>query len=607
MSAKKTPSLDSPACPAPAQPDRRRLAGPVLVALAATAAAFWTIDPARGGPGVTCDEPYHVGYGKRLVTAWRTQGLEFFLAANIAKNFHWEQDRPDAPPVHPPLGHWLLGWMNHWFEPSADHDQPAAISIVGPRFVPAAAFGLLVFIVGLATLRMAGPLAGTVAAAGVFLVPRVFGHAHLAALDMLTTFWFVAAILAAIEAHARGGRWWHYSMAGVVWGLAMLTRLSGVLVAPPVVVWMIWRLRHRAIVPLLTWGLAGAGTLFASWPWLWLDPIGHTMRFLATGINRQSIKVFYAGTVWGDATDHQAPWHYAPVMFAVALPLGLLALGLLGLWAVVRRQLSVGSCRLSVISGRRQLSTDNCQPTTANCQLSTDNCQLTTAYWLVMGSLALVLIASSWPGRPIYDGVRLFLMVFPLWAISVGIGAKWLVEHRAWSRWSYVARVGVVAAAVAAQGIGLILYHPCYLSHYSLLVGGLPGAQRLGFEVTYWGDSVTEDLLQEAARRAEGQSVLFGPNLAPYQAPYVGFLSPALNRSQSFLVGWNKEDPRVRESAQNCRYAVIYRREANLADLPEPILNGPVVAEKAILGVWLARVIESPLFRGTVFAQTTPR
>ncbi len=571
MSAKKTLSPDSPACAAPAQPDRRRLAGPVLVALAATAAAFWTIDPARGGPGVTCDEPYHVGYGKRLVTAWRKQGLAFFVPANISKNFNWEQERPDAPPVHPPLGHWLLGWMNHWFESPADRDNPDSISIVGPRFVPAAVFGLLVLIVGLATLRMAGPLAGTVAAAGACLVPRVFGHAHLAALDMLTTFWFVAAILAAIEAHARGGRWWHYSMAGVVWGLAMLTRLSGVLVAPPVVAWMIWRLRHRAIVPLLTWGLAGAGTLFAGWPWLWLDPIGNTMQFLATGINRQSIKVFYAGTVWGDAPDHQAPWHYAPVMFAAALPLGLLALGLLGLWA--RRRLREGP----------------------------------VGYWLAMCSLALVLIASSWPGRPIYDGVRLFLMVFPLWAISVGIGAKWLVEHRAWSRWSYAARVGAVAGAVVAQGIGLILYHPCYLSHYSLLVGGLPGAERLGFEVTYWGDSVTEDLLQEAARRAEGQGVLFGPNLAPYQAPYVGLLSPAIGRSQSFLVGWNKEDARVRESAQNCRYAVIYRREANLADLPEPLLNGPVVAEKAVLGVWVARVIESPLFRGTIFAQTTPR
>jgi hypothetical protein len=623
MSAKKAPNPHSPACAAPPQPNWRRLAGPILVALAATAAAFWTIDPARGGPGVTCDEPYHVGYGKRLVTAWRKQGLGFFLPANIAANFGWEQDRPDAPPVHPPLGNWLLGWMNHWCEAPADHDNAAVISIVGPRLVPAMAFGLLVFLVGVATLRMAGPLAGTVAAAGVCLVPRVFGHAHLAALDMLTTFWFVAAILAAIEADVRGGRWWHYAIAGVVWGLAMLTRLSGVLVAPPVAVWMLWRLRHRAIVPVAIWGLAGVGTLLVGWPWLWLDPIGNMVQFLGTGTHRQSIKVFYAGAVWGDTPDHQAPWHYAPVMFAAALPLGLLVLGLLGLWsrtvgwdkqsAVPRQNAgqntpgAVPPARGDAHSGGTALSLSHPTVSVAPAALRLSHPTSSPGYWLVIGSLGFVMILVSWPGRPIYDGVRLFLMVFPLWAVSVGIGAKWLVEHRVWSRWSYGARVGVVAVAVAAQGIGLILYHPCYLSHYSLLVGGLCGAERLGFEVTYWGDSVTEDLLQTVADRAGGQGVLFGPNLAPYQAPYVGFLSPAINRSQSWLVGCDANGSGVGNSARGSRYAVIYRRKANLGDLPEPLLTAPVIAERAILGVWVARVIESPLFKGAASAQTLPR
>ena len=268
---------------------------------------------------------------------------------------------------------------------------------------------------------------------------------------MLTTFWFVAAVLAVIEADARGGTWWHFLIAGIIWGLAMLTRLTGVLVAPPVAVWMLWRLRLRAVVPLVFWGLAGLVTVFVGWPWLWLDPIGRVRQFLDTATNRVSIHVFYAGSVWGDAPGHQAPWHYVPVMFAVALPLGLLVLGLLGLWA---------RCRLR---------------------------EGAPGYWLVMGSLALVLVAFSWPGRPIYDGVRLFLMAFPLWAVSAGIGAKWVTEQWPLRRWSPPVRMGAIGALVAIQGIGLILYHPCYLSHYSLLVGGLPEAERLGFEVTYWG------------------------------------------------------------------------------------------------------------------------
>ena len=43
--------------------------------------------------------------------------------------------------------------------------------------------------------------------------------------------------------------------------------------------------------------------------------------------------------------------------------------------------------------------------------------------------MLFVLLIFSLPGTPVYDGVRLFLMVFPLWAVWVGIGAGWLVSR----------------------------------------------------------------------------------------------------------------------------------------------------------------------------------
>ena len=33
-----------------------------------------------------------------------------------------------------------------------------------------------------------------------------------------------------------------------------------------------------------------------------------------------------------------------------------------------------------------------------------------------------MMLVFSWPGTPVYDGVRLFLMVFPVWAIAAGLG-----------------------------------------------------------------------------------------------------------------------------------------------------------------------------------------
>jgi 4-amino-4-deoxy-L-arabinose transferase-like glycosyltransferase len=78
-------------------------------------------------------------------------------------------------------------------------------------------------------MRIEGPGAGTIAAAAVVFVPRIFGHSHIAALDTPVSLFFVGAILAVIEADDRGGRTRYFALAGVVWGLAMLTKLHGVL------------------------------------------------------------------------------------------------------------------------------------------------------------------------------------------------------------------------------------------------------------------------------------------------------------------------------------------------------------------------------------------
>ncbi|HUT91041.1 MAG TPA: glycosyltransferase family 39 protein [Thermoguttaceae bacterium] len=531
------------------------VAGPVLIALAATVATVGTLAPEGWGPGVTCDEMYHIAVGKRLVMALRQQGAGFFAPGNIERNFPWS---PDGAPVHPPLGNWVLGFTHHVFDVAPD--DPRAVSILPARFAPALGFGLLVLLVGLWTTRAEGPLAGTAAAAAVVLVPRLFAHAHLAALDMLTALMFVAAVLAVADAEARGDRLWRYGLAGVIWGLAMLTRFHGLLVLPPVVVWLAWRLRHRAVLPILAWAGAGVATFFAGWPWLWLAPIAHMKQLFASATGRQAVHVFYLGRVWA---DREAPWHYPLVMFVVALPMGLLLLGLLGAWASRR--------------------TWNAKP----------------GYLLVVGTLGFMLLVFAWPGTPVYDGVRLFLMVFPLWAISVGIGAKWVVEHPAWKGIAVGWRLTAVGLFIALQGAGLVLYHPCQLSHYSLLVGGLRGAEKLGFEVTYWGDAVPESVLAEAARRTRGEPVLFAPSLAYFQLEGVWRSSPALTEKARIdgrvpLAGWEQG---WSQPPLGARYAVLYHRKAELeapGAIPRRLWSMGVVAERKRQGVWLARLVELP-------------
>lgn len=559
----RTRSTAHPSAAPPPTPRARAAAwyaGPILVALVASAATLATLAPSAGGPGITCDELYHVATGKRLVQALRQQGAAFFSPAAIATNFPWT---PDGPPVHPPLGNWILGWTHHWFDQAPD--DAGAVSIVAARFAPALVFGLLVLIVGLWTARREGPLAGTVAASATALVPRMFAHGHFAALDMITTFFFVAALLAILEAELHGRRWWHFTLAGAVWGLAMLTRLHGVLLVVPVVAWLvIRRVRRRPahgedgesirrrLTGVVCWAGMGLVTLFVGWPWLWLAPMAHLKQFVSTGVDRQAIHVFYAGQVWA---DHAVPWHYPLAMFLVTLPLGFLALGIVGLWA----------------KGRKA--------------------EQAQGYGLLVGSLAWVLLVFAGPTTPVYDGVRLFLMVFPLWAILVGVGGQWLVEHPVCKRLPPRLRGAAVGLLVVGQAMGIVVYHPCQLSHYSLLVGGLRGAERLGFEVTYWGDSVTEPLLAEAARLAPGESVVFGPSLAPFQAPGVAISSPALADHDLRLVDWGENSAKP---PRECRLGIFYHRKADLAQIPPECLNAEPLKDCQRQGVWLAKLVRLP-------------
>jgi hypothetical protein len=100
-------------------------------------------------------------------------------------------------------------------------------------------------------------------------------------------------------------------------------------------------------------------------------------------------------------------------------------------------------------------------------------------------------------------------------------------------RWSPRVAVCTVALLLTAQSVGLLRMHPLGLSYYNALVGGLDGAVSLGFESTYWGDSVTRSLLIHLSEAGEaGGRVDVAPVLHPFQLDELLSQSPAL-RSRS--------------------------------------------------------------------------
>jgi 4-amino-4-deoxy-L-arabinose transferase-like glycosyltransferase len=504
----------------------------LLIGLVGTLAVLATKDD----PGLTSDEPFSASYGKAFVYRLLTHGGSFFTPESIEETF-------GARSEHPPLGRWAVGWAQWLLDPRPR--DPLYFDVRLARIAPAVAFGLLLILVTRRAAVWWGTPAGVAAGVGLGLMPRVFAHAHFAALDTFVSLTYTAAICAASGIFAGKHPAWRAIAAGAVWGLALLAKMHGVLVAPVVASWALLSERRRAVWPVCCWSAAGLATFVAGWPWLWNAP-QRMAQFFARSVDRSSTMVWYLGREFRDV---DVPWHYPWILFAVTVPVGLLALGAVGLGVGVTR------CRWDARVG------------------------------LVLGAWLFPLVLFSSPRVPVYDGTRLFLMVFPLWALLIGLGtatiARWLAERC--GRYGAGAALGVF---FAAQAVGVVRYHPCQLSYYNALVGGLSGAERLGFQVTYWGDALTPAWLDRWSRAATAGSVAaLAPTL--YRDHELLYMTDRMARAQQKLVPQN--DPRA-------QYLIVFNRRPYVGNelLRRIDRLTPVIPPLQIDGVWLAAAYRLP-------------
>ncbi len=265
--------------------------------------------------------------------------------------------------------------------------------------------------------------------------------------------------------------------AGVLWALALLTKIHAWFLLPI--------LGHgrssgcrpdAALAAMLAWTVVGISLFWLGWPWLWYDSWNRLQAYLGDG--RRAVD------------DH------GPVLRpgrrrsrrALALPLVLF-----------RRHDSRSACWPSAPSGSY----------VAGANRRADPFPL-----LLAGTIVVFLVIFS-TRVPVYDGERLFLHVFPAWALLVGLGFGWLWEHRLTSR-SRPCRAGGLPVRSVSMASSRCTRSGSVTTMG--LVGGLPGAERLGLELTYWNDPVDQVLLDRLAREAHaGASAALVPTLYPGQ------------------------------------------------------------------------------------------
>ena len=359
----------------------------------------------------------------------------------VSEHWRWYIERIPHPPLSRELGG--LGWlaMGRFLDPLTAYRTAVMLT-----------FGALTASVGVYTASRTRSMgAGIAAGLSMLAIPAVFAHGHLAHTDLfLAAFWFwcVTALDTALR---KGGSGW-FLLAGLFLGAAVATKFTGLLLAPVLAVWLA---THRGgVSALLALLLAAVLVFVAVNPVMWVDPMQGLEDYFLAGVGRgANLDTRIVTLYFGELYTFRPPWHYPYVWTAIVLPLPLLAAVLAGLFAP----------RSGGVRG------------------------------LVLLNMGVLYGALALPSTPMHDGIRLFLPLFPFYAVLAGAGVlavgEWLVDLLSRRFEDMAARRDLIVAVTIIVLLTLPLFrtvqsHPHQLSYFNALVGGTRGAQARGLEVT---------------------------------------------------------------------------------------------------------------------------
>jgi len=408
--------------------------------------------------GLTWDEPAYIA-ASRSYMGWYGQ------AFTDPKGAFSEEAVTNAWQVnseHPPLD---KIWSGAIWTLARNFTDDMTAHRMGNMLLVAVLAGLLYLLI----LDAYGQVAGLASVAALLTMPRFFFHAHLSALDVPAAVSVFIVTLAFWKTRDRKNWTWGLLL-GLLWGLALATKINAVFV--PITLglwWLIFNRSARLFVRMIIMGITAIPVFIAAWPWLYFQTVERLttyIEFLTT--EHWEIGQYYLGQFY-----MPPPWHFGFVMLWAVLPLGITILYFSG---IVRSG-----------TGRQDGGLG----------------------WLLFFSALTPIIAISTGKSMVYDNERLIMVAFPFLAGLAGAGFGWIVSgwEKFSARWNrpVVSRSGVVVLLLLAfvpQLVTMVGLYPHYLSYYGESVGGLAGATRMGLETTYWCEtySLALTIINEQAK-----------------------------------------------------------------------------------------------------------
>lgn len=432
-------------------------------------AGFGSVVLTQKGIGYAWDEAYYYNPSLKAVD-WLTDALHGGrpfdkLSIDAAWNDH---------PEHPSIQKFLSGIALRAF-------PNPILQLWAMRLPIAILFGMTLNLLYWLGRRTWGPVPGLIAALIYATMPHVFGYAHFASME--TPLVFMTLLVVFCFLRGLDSPFWAV-MTGLSFGLLLATKINGFFLPIPLILWGQLYARRRYVNNLFAMLVLGPIFFVLAWPWLWHDTALRILDYLKFHAAHQQTALYFMGRTWGGFGNPNAPWFYPLVMVGVTVPLTSM---IVILWGLLRTLFALPRRPIGAL--------------------------------FLLCALVMLGVACA-PETPRYDGVRLFLPVFPFLALLGGSGAVGLiglvqrlitrpgqpetVHQRRFRRWAIA---GLVLILFSDGALAIRSNYPYLLSYYNPLVGGLKGADAAGFETTYWGEALNDQVIEGVNALPPGTSI----------------------------------------------------------------------------------------------------
>lgn len=440
----------------------------LLIAWLFVAVAGWLLaNPSWFGAGLTWDEAYYYP-PFRAVGEWTRLLLTDPAAAlsREAVSAGW-QEIEELPPLVKWLGAFSLlfaeeGWMHLW----------------AMRIVPAVAFATNLLLLTLIARRLAGGLWIFLPAVLMVAHPRILGHAGIAATETVFTTVTLFVTWCAVQDLTQ---WKWKLLLGVGCGLALATKVNGVVLFCVILFWLATNtlmsgrvfsrgarrsFKHAVLaIPIVV--ILTPIVALAIWPWMWHDT-GERISAYYIFVREHVLQgLWYFGERRNFGAE-PAPASYPFVISHLTTPLPALVL----FWTALAAGIFRYALRLSI----------------------------PPRHYLVALLMLAPFVASSLPGTPKYDGIRLFIPMFPAAALLTMIGLHHVYSLLRLSRLkNRTAQLPRLARWFCVALLLLLLpsLRP-NIDYYNSLAQLIGRNERVfPFELTYWGPAMDRESYRE--------------------------------------------------------------------------------------------------------------